>query len=128
MSEFIEPAPDDRWGWAGDTALWFGVLGPPIIALTHQQLEYMLVPKYCHTGSAMWLHVVSFLCLAVSVLAGITAWSCLAHSRSQEHPGEERPVQRPHFMAVVGLASSALGSMIIIAQAIATFMLDPCIM
>jgi hypothetical protein len=128
MSEFIESAPDDRWGWAGDTALWFGVLGPPIIALVHQQAEYLLVPKYCHTGSALWLHLVSLVCLAIAALAGITAWSCLARAPSSGQPNPEPPVQRPNFMALVGLASSGLGALIIIAQAVATFMLDPCIM
>jgi hypothetical protein len=129
MSELIEPAPHARWGWPADTALWFGMLGPPIVALLHQQVSYVLVPKYCHEGSALWLRVTSIACLAIVIVAGITALSCLARARPEgagSAQQEESPLARPHFMAMVGVFSSALSLLIIIAQAIATFMLDPC--
>jgi hypothetical protein len=128
MSELIEPAPHPRWGWPADTALWFGMLGPPIIALLHQQVQYVLVPKYCHEGSALWLHVTSGVCLAIVIAGGITALSCLGRARSEAEGTrqEESPLSRPHFMALVGVFSSALSSLLIIAQVIATFMLDPC--
>jgi hypothetical protein len=127
MSELIERAPDDRWGWAGDTALWFGVLGGPIIWAAHLQILYCLVPVYCRTGSALWMHVTSVACVVVSVAAGLTAWSCLSRARAGDSPtDEEVPAARPHFMALLGVANSALFTLIIIATAIASFMIDPC--
>src|SRR5438045_9636248 len=104
MSELIERAPDDRWGWAGDTALWFGVLGGPIIWAAHLQILYCLVPVYCRTGSALWMHVTSVACVMISVAAGVTAWSCLSRARDGESASAsprdaEVPAARPHLMS-----------------------------
>jgi hypothetical protein len=96
--------------------LWAGILLAPIAFLLHLQINYSLVPWVCVTGKAFTLHLATAAALALSVSGAFSAW--ISWHRLTD--------VRSHFMAGWGLMMSALFSLVIVAQAIPTFILGPC--
>ncbi|HJQ70616.1 MAG TPA: hypothetical protein VKA70_16685 [Blastocatellia bacterium] len=107
-------------------ALWAGVLLAPFAFLLNLQISYALVPWACSAGQPFWLHVASCGSLLLSLLGLFTAW------RNWQKAGRESKVEggdpraRSRFMAMLGLLMSGLFSLVILAQWIADFIIDPC--
>ena len=108
-------------GW-----LWFGILTPPLAFLLNLQLSYMLVPQVCATGQYFLLHLVPLGALLLTIGGGVSAW------RNWQRAGQGRSsraggvLPRSHFMAGVGLLSSGLFFLAIVAQWLPNFILSPC--
>jgi hypothetical protein len=111
----------DRGSNATNTALMFSMFAPPLLWLIHFQIIYAWVLPACTTGSRAVLFLTSAVCFGLVFLLGLTAWCELpSHSANREMG------RRIQFMARVGIMSSALTALIIVAQAIAMFILSPC--
>lgn len=104
--------------------LWAGVLVGPIAALTQQEVNYALVLWACANSRTLPLHLVSFLALFVTVISGIMAYRHWTRSQASEDGGG--PVARGHFMAAVGVMTSILMSLVIIAQWLSIIIHGPC--
>jgi hypothetical protein len=96
--------------------LWAGILVPAIAFLLNLQINYSLVPWVCVTGKAFALHAATAGTIALAGSGGLASWT--AWRRETEG--------RSRFMAIWGLMMSALFFVVIVAQAIPIFMLDPC--
>jgi hypothetical protein len=103
---------------------WVGVLAGPIASLLNLQVSYMLVPWACASGAHGALYLVPMGALLLTALGGSFAW------RVWQRTGRDRPgdgaAARSRLLAVLGLLTSALFALVIIAQAIPTFILSPC--
>ncbi len=121
-----EPAEHDVRSGPRPLALWTGILGPPIVWYADLTISYPLVHPACPTGSMLWLHVVTAVSLLLVAGSGLTAWSCLRSVPADAPTQGGWPVDRSRFMALVGLASSALFALAVIAQAIPRWILGPC--
>ena len=121
-------AGPNREGYAVDLGLWTGVLGPPIIWLAHFQIIYTLVGYVCMKHSHVTMHLTSGITLAITIGCALLSWSLLKPPPSEE-PGNQ-PIEtvpaRPRFMALIGIMSGTMFSLVVIAQWIAAFMIDPC--
>ena len=109
-----------------DRALWLGVLGPPMLLLLNQQVNYMLVPWTCRHDSPWALHLVSLVLIVATVLTGLTAlryWRAAGPDLGTEGEG---PVTRGRFMALVGIASSALGALMLFSEWLPILYITPC--
>jgi len=112
-------------------ALWSVILGPPLVWAVRIALSYVLVPPVCQAGAVWVLHVLT----AVS-LAACAAFGRLA-LRLQPEPepaapgwrGDDEALRqgRTLFMARVGVFSSALFALVIVAEGLANLFLDPCL-
>jgi hypothetical protein len=104
---------------------WFGILIGPLAWLTQFLINYALVQLACRQHNNLRLHLISGLFLAIVIFGGVV--SAVSFSRSQEYSasGEEFSARR-HFMASLGISSAALFAFAIVAQALASFILDPC--
>ena len=107
-------------------ALWVGVLLGPFAFLLNLQISYMLVPWACSTGQLMWLHVASCGTLLLSLLSLFTAWRNLQKAGREQQSKGGNPTARGRFMAILGLLMGGLFSLIILAQWVADFIIDPC--
>jgi hypothetical protein len=110
----------------GLMALWAGILLPPFAWFLHQQLSYMLVSWACMTGRQFILYVVTLAMLLLAIGGGLIArhtWQRFGHDEPDEAGGV---LARSRFMAVVGLLSSVLFSLVILAQGIPSFILNAC--
>jgi hypothetical protein len=107
-------------------ALWTGVLLPPIVFLIHLEVAYALVPKACSSRSTLALHLVHLVCLGLVLLAGLIAWRCWK-ATGATWPGEGGgPLARNRFMAGIGVLMSGFVALVVLADWIPSFMLNPC--
>jgi len=107
-------------------ALWAGLLLAPAAFLLNLEVAYALVSTACSTGTRLLVHVVHLVCLLLAVAGALIAW------RSWRSTGETWPggaggkLSRSRFMAGVGLLLSLFIVMVIVAQWIPSFVLNPC--
>ena len=123
MSIHIAGVEVDR----GTIPLWAGVLGSPLLWAVQFQLTYMLVP-WCCTHHNRWLiPLIHLVFLLITLACGVL---CLGHWRElgMEMPRSQEVEQlaRRKFLAVLGLMSASLFSLLIIAHTVPSFFLDPC--
>ena len=129
--------------------LWAGIIAGPTLWFTHQQVCFVLVPWVCDHGGVMWLHGTTLVLLGATLAAGWLARSYwLREDREarlgpqitnaavlQSEPNADEPPrplqrtagqQRVRFMAILGVFSCAFFALVIIAQEIPNFFIDPC--
>jgi hypothetical protein len=107
-------------------ALWAGVLLPPVAFLSNLGLGYVLVPRECASTNSLPIHLTHLAFLLLTLLGGWIGW------RGRQEPHHEVPrdpegsVGRVALMAASALLGSVMFSLVIVAQWIASLMLDPC--
>jgi hypothetical protein len=107
-------------------ALWTGLLLAPVAFLLNLEIGYALVPTACSSRSELLTHVVHLVCLLLALFGGITAWRCWKATGETWPAGEGGPLSRSRFMAGLGWLISSLFTLVILAQWIPSFILDPC--
>jgi hypothetical protein len=108
-------------GW-----LWFSILAGPLAFLLNLQLSYMLVQPVCVTAHSIVLHLVPVGALLLTVSGGVSAWRNWRRTRQAESSKAGGVLPRSRFMAGVGLLTSGLFIIVIVAQWLPDFMLTPC--
>jgi hypothetical protein len=112
--------------WLTPLPLWTGILAGPIVWAIDLLASYAFVKWACHTRSYAVLHVITILSLAVVVGAAAVSWAALRRTADDVPTDGGRPRQRARFMAVLGLATSALFALQILAAAFPRWVLDAC--
>lgn len=117
-------ASDRRW--LSPLPLWTGILAGPVVWALDLCVSYALVKWTCSSQRTLLMHLISPVCLALVLGGAAVSW--LALRRTSGHPatGGGSPLAREHFMAVLGLTSSALFALTIVAGAIPRWVLDAC--
>jgi hypothetical protein len=106
--------------------LWTGMLLPPTAWAAQLQSVYLTSEFGCFTSDFTWNHVVSGLMLAVAIVAGAIAWwEWVAAGATTDAEGGDLKSRR-RFMALIGILTSALFSVTIVAQWLPTLMGVPC--
>ncbi|HEX2779573.1 MAG TPA: hypothetical protein VHM30_08750 [Gemmatimonadaceae bacterium] len=114
-------------GAPGGGLQWYGVLIPPLAMLTNLSLGFALVPWSCSANNRALLHVEIALLVLISVSGGL-----VAHREWRRHGGGGEvddaggPAARSRFLGVLGMASSALFTLILLGQWLANAFLTPC--
>ena len=108
MTDPRTEVPDAARLWA----LWTGLLLAPAAWLTSLEVGYVLVRPDCTAGAAVRQHAVhaGFLLIALGGL--LVAWRARQAERD--------------FLSTLGVATSALFVLVLVAQWIPTFLLHPC--
>jgi hypothetical protein len=107
-------------------ALWLlMVVGPAIVAM-EQQTNYVLVRQACSAQRNVGLYavvIVAILLTIATALVGVSIW----RRAGTAWPTEAADLaNRIRFISVVGILSSAMSLLVIVAQGIATVHFDPC--
>ena len=107
-------------------ALWVLVVAGPIIVAVEQQMNYVLVRQACSAQRNVALYVVTIVALLLMIataMVGVSIW----RRAGAEWPTEASDLaNRIRFIAVLGILSSAISFLLIVAQGIATVHFDPC--
>lgn len=125
-----------------DYSPWFHLLGGPILWSAHFLASYLLVEFTCGAKlrvsgpSVLGLPVLSWSVLALTLVAVLAAlyvgwaayrsWRRLEGSQETDEPGVWRLESR-RFLALVGMAFSALFSLTILLGGLPVLVLGPCI-
>jgi hypothetical protein len=107
-------------------ALAIGLLLPPLAFLLNLESAYALVPTACHAGNVLPVHLVHLVCLALAVFGGVTALRCWRSSGRVWPGGAGGRLGRTQFLSGVGMLIALLFTLVIVAQWIPSFILDPC--
>jgi hypothetical protein len=123
-AETVVNAGDVRW--LTPLPLWTGILAGPIVWAFDLMASYSVVKWVCHTKAYGVLSLITIASLAVVVAAAVISWTALMRTANDIPTDGGRPRQRARFMALLGLASSALFALQILAGAIPHWVLDAC--
>ena len=115
-------------GARGGGFQWAGIIVPPVAMLINLSIGYALVPWSCAAHSRTLLHAEIGVLVLISVAAGFVAhreWRRYGGGGASDDAAGPGP--RARFLGAMGLASSALFTMILLAQWLANAYLTPCI-
>jgi hypothetical protein len=102
--------------------LWTGAVTAPVAWAIQFLIIYALVPHVCKVGASKSLHITSLTFIIIGIMAGVLSWWNLGQ---KEHSFEEER-ESIIFMGRLGIMTSALFTLIMLAQVIPTFFIDPC--
>ena len=108
-------------GW-----LWFGILAGPLAFLLNLQLSYMLVHPVCVTAHHIILHLVPAGALLLTASGGVSAWRNWRRTGQAESSQAAGVLPCSRFMAGVGLLTSGLFILMIVALWLPNLILAPC--
>ena len=100
------------------------VVGPVAFA-ADLYIRYALVQHACSTGHAYVLHLVSALALAITLAASLFCWRQYIRVRNAGDEGGSE-LERTHFVALAGVLLGLGCGLLIIANAVPGFLLNPC--
>ena len=112
--------------WLSPLPLWTGILAGPIAFACNLTATYALVKWTCADHREGVLHLVSFLALLVVFGATVISWLAWQRSSGNVPTDGGSPHSRARFMAMLGLASSALFALAIVAGAFPQWVIDAC--
>ena len=107
-------------------ALWLLIVAAPIIVAIQMQTNYVLVRQACTAQRNIALYVVTIVAIVLTVATALIA---LAVWRVEgiTWPRESTELSdRIRFIAVLGMLSSGMSLLVIVAQGIATVLFNPC--
>jgi hypothetical protein len=107
--------------------LWVGLLGGPILWLLNLQATYSLVPWTCRHGKFFLVPLSSLLFLGCTIAAGFIGRISAQRARLVQSEPDEGMDEVALFMSQLGLWMTVLFALLIVAQAIPTFVLSPCV-
>ncbi|MEN3326946.1 MAG: hypothetical protein V7638_1753 [Acidobacteriota bacterium] len=107
-------------------ALWLLVVVGPALVAIEQQANYVLVRQACSMQRNVALYavvIVAMLLTIVTAMVGVSIW----RRAGADWPTEAVDLaNRIRFISVLGILSSAMSFLVIVAQGIATVHFDPC--
>lgn len=107
-------------------ALWLLIVAAPIIVAIAMQTNYVLVRLACSAQRNLGLYAVSIASIALTLATAAIAF-VVWRAEGTDWPREEPDLSsRIRFIAVLGMLSSGMSLLVLIAQGIATVLFDPC--
>ena len=107
-------------------ALWLLVVVGPALVAIEQQANFVLVRQACSMQRNVALYAVvvaAMLLTIVTAMIGVSIW----RRAGTDWPTEAGDLaNRIRFISVLGILSSAMSFLVIVAQGIATINFDPC--
>ena len=123
----IEPRERERLTrWPGLLTLTLGTVLGPIMMLVNEELIYVTNMWACGTGKQLAMHVVPLICLVVTLGAGFLAWADWVRTGRGVEDEAATVDSRSRFLALSGMAISALSALVILAQWLAIFVFGAC--
>lgn len=107
-------------------AIWMLVVAAPLIVAVEMQTNYVLVRQACSMQRNIALYAVIVVAMILTIAAammGISIWRRAGAVWSTEGSDVE---SRVRFIGMLGILSSAMSFLVILAQGIATVHFDPC--
>lgn len=106
--------------------LWLVIVVPPLILAAAMQANFVLVRQACSAHRKFGLYAVlvaGMVLIIATALIAFTAW----RTEGMRWPTEAADLPaRIGFVAVLGILSSVMSLLVLVAQGIATIKLDPC--
>ncbi len=108
-------------------SLSLGLLLGPVAALVNEGMVYATNMWVCGAGSPVNMHAVTVVCLAIAIGGGLLAradWARVGRGTDDEAATID---SRSRFVALAGMAASALSVLFIVMQWLAVFVFAACV-
>ena len=105
---------------------WLGLLLAPAAFFAHLQVAYVLVPWSCVVRGQLWVHVAGAAAIALAAVGTWAAWRTHVLAESEQPTDGAGAVPRTRFLGDVGLCTSAMFVLLLVAQWAAGFIISPC--
>jgi hypothetical protein len=105
---------------------WFGLLAGPLAMLSSQQAQYALVPWACYGGTRFVVHIPPLVFLGITLIAALVARREWRAGGGGEPGAASGVIARARFLGALGMATSALFGLIIVAMWVADAFLNTC--
>lgn len=119
-------AARDYWEHIGLAKLMAGLLLPPFAWLLDLQVSYATVKWACAADQRWVLLVLPLGSLALVALGAWWSWSCWTMLRGDSALEGARMQDRSYFLALSGLAMSAVFALLILTSYAPRYFLSPC--
>jgi hypothetical protein len=106
--------------------LWAGILAGPIAFAFVLTIKYAAAQWACMQAHRGVLELVNLAGLVVTLIGGAIAWRALARTPASAPTDGDEPLGIARFMAISGIASSALFAVVTIANGVPQWVLDAC--
>jgi len=106
--------------------LWIGMLLPPAAWAVQLQTLWLTSEYGCKTSDFFWNHVVSIIALAVSIVGGLVAVREWRSAGAETNDDDATRKSRRLFMAMIGIMTGSLFTIVIFALWLPTLMGVPC--
>ncbi|HEY8562458.1 MAG TPA: hypothetical protein VIL74_18920 [Pyrinomonadaceae bacterium] len=110
----------------GQFWLWLGLLLPPGAWAVQLQTVYLTSEYGCKHADFMPNHLASVFALLLSVVGGVVSWRSWLETGKKWDAQKADPIDRSRFMAILGMLTSALFTLLIFAQWLPTLLGVPC--
>ncbi|HEU4833804.1 MAG TPA: hypothetical protein VFS90_05290 [Pyrinomonadaceae bacterium] len=106
--------------------LWLLVIVGPAIVAAEQQANFVLVRQACSMQRNVALYTVVIVAMVLTIVSAMIAVSIWRRTGAAWPTEATDLANRIRFISVLGLLSSAMSFLVIVAQGIATVNFDPC--
>ena len=106
--------------------VWWTMFAGPWAWACDLGFSYLLAQHACSTGHHYVLHVITVVCSVIALSGFAAGWT--AYSALPEEANEEgiRPIDLTHFQVLIGIVFSLAFTMVILAEAVPRWILNPC--
>jgi hypothetical protein len=102
-----------------------GFLVPPLAWGADLLISYALVQHACSTGHMYVLHVCTAVFFVIALAGALVSWNEYRKASAGNDEGGS-PLDRSHFLALLGTVSSIFFALVILAMAVPRWVLSPC--
>ena len=106
-------------------ALWLLIILPPAIGAAAMEADFVLVRQACagHNVALYAVTIAGLALIAATAFIAFTIWKVEGTSWPTEAADRSTRIR---FIAVLGILSSAMSFLLLLAQGIAMMLFDPC--
>ena len=106
--------------------LWTLIVAGPVIVAIEMQANFVLVRQACSAQRSITLYAVVIVAMILTIATGLIAISYWRRAGTAWPTEAVDLANRIRFIVAVGVLSSVMSFLIILAQGIATVHFDPC--
>jgi len=107
-------------------ALWLLVVLGPIICAIEMQMNFVLVRQACSAQRNLVLYAVIIVAIALTVATAFVAYAIWKQAGTTWPSEAPDLATRIRFITVLGILSSGMSFLVVLAQGIATIYFNPC--
>ena len=107
-------------------ALWTLIVAGPIIVAMQMQANFVLVRQACSAQRNFALYAVIILAMLLTIATALVGMSLWRRAGTAWPTEAIDLANRIRFITALGILSSAMSFLVILAQGIATVVFDPC--
>src|SRR5438094_5069689 len=111
--------------FATDGISWLGLVAGPLAWALDLEISYALAGWSCQAGHRLATHGVSAAALLLIIAGGVLSWRDWRR-RATAGDIDNRPPDRARFLSLGGFLLCLLFGLVVLADALAKFMFDPC--